>query len=82
MDILNDKLVQNYEKLKIVILYAIKYENDDKIGKMKDILRDQNLKQNSLNLIDYAINYAGKNRRSGDLFFDKNFLSKAQSKIK
>lgn len=70
------------------MLYALKYENDDKIAKMKDILRGMGLTQNSLNLINYIIDYAGKqsslssplgkSKRAGDLFSDKNLLTKAQ----
>lgn len=82
MEILNDRMVQNYEKLKLVMIYALRYENDDKIGKLKDVLRDQQLKQNSLNLINYLIDYAGKAKRSGDLFFNKTLLTKATSIIK
>ena len=44
MEILHDNTIQNYEKLKLVILYAFKYENDEKIARMKDKLRDIGLK--------------------------------------
>lgn len=59
------------------MLYVLRYENCDKISRMKDLLRDQGVKQNSLNLINYLIDYAGKSKRQGDLFSDKNFISKA-----
>ncbi len=38
-DLINNKAVHNFEKVKLVILYALRYENDDKIEKMKDVLR-------------------------------------------
>ncbi|KAM3139618.1 hypothetical protein pb186bvf_008263 [Paramecium bursaria] len=80
--ILEDNSVQKYEKLKLVMLYALRYENCDKIQRMKDGLRDLGVKQNSLNLINYVLDYAGKNKRQGDLFSDKNLLAKASSKLK
>jgi len=38
----------------------LRYEDSDKIAKMKEKLRDFGLEQNSLNLINYAVDYAGK----------------------
>ena len=36
---------------------------EDKISRMKDILRDLGVKNQSLNLINYLLDYAGKARR-------------------
>lgn len=60
---LEDKTLRTYEKLKLVMLYALRYENCDKISRMKDILRDFGVKNNSLNLINFLLDYAGKNKR-------------------
>ncbi|CAD8099685.1 unnamed protein product [Paramecium primaurelia] len=79
---LEDRTIQTYEKLKLVMLYALRYENCDKISRMKDILRDLGVKNNSLNLINYLLDYSGKAKRQGDLFSDKNIFSKAQQKFK
>lgn len=40
IQILRDDKYQEYEKLKLVILYALKYEQDDKIMQMINILRE------------------------------------------
>ena len=45
MELLQNKNIQQFEKLKLVILYALRYENDEKIGKLKDILRDNGISQ-------------------------------------
>jgi len=34
-EILNNKSIHIYEKLRIVLLYSIRYENDDRIKMMK-----------------------------------------------
>ena len=52
MEQLADKNVQNFEKLKLVIMYALRYENDTNIEKMKDRLREGGISQNMLNLIN------------------------------
>lgn len=81
-DVLNDVNVQNLEKLKLVILYAYRYENCDKIERFKEKLREQGLDQRNLNIINYAIDYAGKRKRTGDLFQQKNWKDIVKRKYK
>lgn len=45
------------------MLYALRYENCDKISKMKDILRNLGVNNNNLNLINYLLDYSGKAKR-------------------
>ncbi|KAL4473621.1 hypothetical protein ABPG74_022485 [Tetrahymena malaccensis] len=92
-DILNNPDIPKYQKLKLVVLYALRYsnnknffikylndfkqqinryENDDKIGRMKEELRKNQVNQDKLNYVNYAIEYAGKAKRSGDIFNTKN----------
>ncbi|EAR92468.1 vacuolar protein sorting-associated protein (macronuclear) [Tetrahymena thermophila SB210] len=71
-DILNNPDIPKYQKLKLVVLYALRYENDDKIGRMKEELRKNQVSQDKLNYVNYAIEYAGKAKRSGDIFNTKN----------
>ena len=82
VDILQNKEIQQYEKLKLVILYALRYENDEKVERLKDLLRENKIPQNSLNLINYALEYAGKNKRAGDLFSDKDLYKKVGNLFK
>lgn len=81
-DILNNPEVPKYQKLKLVILYALRYENDDKVGKMKEELRKNQISQQQLNYVNYAIEYAGKSKRSGDLFNTKNVGSRVWNNLK
>lgn len=45
MEMIQNKNNQQYEKLKLVMLYALRWENDEKIEKLKDALRDSGLSQ-------------------------------------
>ncbi|EGR30199.1 vacuolar sorting protein, putative [Ichthyophthirius multifiliis] len=81
-EILNNKQIPKYQKLKLVIMYALRYENEDKIGKMKEKLKELGLTQTQTNLINHALDYAGKQHRSGDLFSTKNTINKYLNKIK
>lgn len=49
LEILQNKEIQQYEKLKLVIIYALRYENDEKIEKLKELLRDNGISQVSSN---------------------------------
>ena len=42
-EILNNNEIPKYQKLKLVIIYALRYENEDKIGKMKEKLKEVGL---------------------------------------
>ena len=95
---LQNKNIQQCEKLKLVILYAIRWESDEKIEKFKDMLRNNNgisqvwlniyltycifPIQNSINLINYALEYAGKSKRVCGLFSERDVINKAQNMFK
>lgn len=49
LEILQNKQIQQYEKLKLVIIYALRYENDDKIEKLKESLRENGITQVKIN---------------------------------
>ncbi len=48
IELLQNKNIQQFEKLKLVILYALRYENDEKIEKLKDMLKANGILQVSL----------------------------------
>ena len=68
------------EKLRLALLFAIRYENDERVSKVKDLLRKQGLIENQVKIIDCLFEYAGKARRTSDLFQNKDLLAKG-SKI-
>ena len=44
--------MKNYEKLRLVLIYALKYENIEEIRKMKDLLEKNGISEKSTNLIN------------------------------
>jgi vacuolar protein sorting-associated protein 45 len=58
-EILNNASVHQYEKLRLVILYCLRYENDDRIQNMKSHLLKIGSSQQSVNLIQMTLDYAG-----------------------
>ena len=66
------------EKLRLALLFSLRYENDEKVFKVKELLRDQGLQENQVKIIDCLIEYAGKAIRTGDLFSNKDALAKGK----
>jgi len=82
MDIL-EKQYERLDKLKLVILYALRYEADAQgIQKLKDKLRTDPVLSDKISLIDSVLRYAGKSQRSGDLFANRDLVNKWTNKVK
>jgi vacuolar protein sorting-associated protein 45 len=82
MEILNGNF-ERFDKLKLVVLYALKYEEDlQGIQKLKEKLRTDPLLVDKIGLIDAALKYSSKSQRSGDLFGNKDFFGVVNKKIK
>ena len=58
------------------MIYALRWEGDEKITKLQDTLRECGVKQQGINLINYVLQIAGKTKRHGDLFGERNLLSR------
>lgn len=67
-DIIEDLDVDNFEKVRLVIIYAIRYEGDSNVKKFKDMLKKNGVKESHISFIDYVLEYAGKKKRSPFLF--------------
>jgi vacuolar protein sorting-associated protein 45 len=69
------------EKLKLVLLFAIRYEEDNfSLNTLKQVMKENNL-SDYLNYIDQLIKYSGHAKRNCDLLNNKDFLSKHLGKI-
>jgi vacuolar protein sorting-associated protein 45 len=77
-EILRDPRYNSMDKLKLVILFALRYENDDRISVFRDSLRACGVREEQIRLIDEIISYAGAQVRSCDLFHNKNMISRAK----
>lgn len=77
-EILEDPDVDNFEKVRLVMIYALRYEGDSNIDKFKTLLKEHDVKDTHIDLIDIVIKYAGKSKRSPFLFSKgSNILSSA-----
>lgn len=83
LTMLNDTSIRFDEKLRLVMLYGLRYEkvrND--LASLKDLLRDKastDAEQNKIKAVEEVLKWAGSSVRGGDLFNNKSFLSKASS---
>lgn len=68
--------VTNMERLRLVLLYALRYEHDTSILQLKQLLLSKGIGEEQIALVDQLLRYAGSHIRSGDLFQNKSFLSK------
>ena len=67
------------DKVKLVLIYSLRYEGDDRIQTLKNMLGENGIPSEQIRLIDSLINYAGVRVRSNDLFNNKNLLARAKS---
>eukprot|EP00927_Polykrikos_kofoidii_P047542 TRINITY_DN41758_c0_g1_i1.p1 TRINITY_DN41758_c0_g1~~TRINITY_DN41758_c0_g1_i1.p1 ORF type:complete len:587 (+),score=116.63 TRINITY_DN41758_c0_g1_i1:107-1762(+) len=81
VDLLRSERVTNMERLRIVLLYALRYEHDSSIQQLKDELRRKEIGEEQVALVDKLLQYGGSHVRSGDLFGNKSFLAQARSAV-
>ena len=79
---LNKEEISKMEKLRLTLLFSLRYENDEKVFKLKELLKKIGLADQQVKLIDYLIEYGGKAKRGGDLFQNKNLLAKGSKMFK
>ena len=76
----NTKL-NNLDKVKLVLLYALRYEGDPSIKTLKMSLEEQNLKE-YVEYLEMIVEYAGRKKRSLDVLSNKDFLAKGKNFLK
>jgi len=81
-EVLAGSQYDHLDKLKLVILYALRYEGDDRISTLKSALIEGGLQQDKTSLVDAVLRYAGTSVRSCDLFSNKNLLARAKNNVK
>lgn len=80
-DMVRGDKITNMERLRLVLLYALRYEHDTSTRQLKDELRQRSIGEDQIELIDQLLRYAGSHFRSGDLFGNKSFLAQAKSTL-
>jgi len=75
VEMINGTSITNPQRLRLVLLYALRYERDSSVDELKKLLRSQGMDDEQVGLVDQLLRYAGSHARSGDLF--KNQTLKA-----
>jgi len=75
VDMLRGSTITSMERLRLVLLYALRYEHDGSVGQLKEQLRSSGIGEDQIGLVDKLLLYAGSHVRSGDLFKNKSLFA-------
>eukprot|EP00301_Raphidiophrys_heterophryoidea_P010210 c15272_g1_i1.p1 GENE.c15272_g1_i1~~c15272_g1_i1.p1 ORF type:complete len:587 (+),score=182.89 c15272_g1_i1:89-1762(+) len=75
-DIIGNPHIPMVNKLRVVMLYALRYEDkgNPNLSGMLDVLRECGAQQHQLQMVNDLLDYAGTSKRGADLFQNKNLL--------
>jgi len=82
MEKLNNPRIQLADKVKLVLLYLLRYENSDDVANMKMALQDQGVDSRKVEQIDALLRYAGENKRAPGLFTAGGLMSTLGRQLK
>jgi len=68
--------VKNADKLRLALLYLIKYESYNEVQEIKSMLQDKGIAGQQLALLDAVLLYAGEAKRAPGLFSSGGIMSK------
>lgn len=82
-ELLRSDRIRNFDRLRLVLLYALRYEHDSSLQQIREELKRANggLDDTEARLPDQLLEYAGSHVRSGDLFQNKTLLAQAKSSL-
>ncbi|KAL8275939.1 hypothetical protein Esti_000055 [Eimeria stiedai] len=81
MQYLKNPDITNMDKLRLVLLYAIRYEGDPSVEPLKGELRRAGVDAEEVLLVDAITQYSSAANRSGDLLQNKSLLAVAKNSI-
>mmetsp|Transcript_24481 Transcript_24481/g.70270 ORF Transcript_24481/g.70270 Transcript_24481/m.70270 type:complete len:580 (-) Transcript_24481:505-2244(-) len=73
--------ITNMERLRLVLLYALRYEHDNSVGQLKDQLRSKGIGEEQVGLVDQLLRYAGSHVRNGDLFQNRSLFAQVSRTV-
>lgn len=71
----------NYDVLRLSLLYALKYEDEEHIKEIKNELSKRNIDKDQISLIDALLIYSNEQTRNNQLFKEQTFLNFAKTTI-
>lgn len=84
MALLNNPRVPNSNKLRLAILYALRYQKaqGNQIATVVDTLIRNGISADKARLVYVMLNFAGADVRQDDLFMNDDFFSRGKSALK
>lgn len=86
MECLGNSRMTNSDKIRLVMIYSLRYEQTPTIRKtlasMVGELRKAGVAEEGLHLISHLKQYAGAQKRSGDVFSNKSFFALASNTVR
>lgn len=79
-DAIADPKIRKNEKVKLVTLFSLRYEDDPLCSQLKQALRMAGL-DSELAQITQMLNYAGRAKRQGELYAKNNFWMKKSKQL-
>jgi vacuolar protein sorting-associated protein 45 len=76
MDKISDPSVQRADKLRLALLYIIRYESYDETAQIRRALIDNGVSGQDSSLVEQMLNYAGETRRAQGLFSAGGLIAK------
>jgi vacuolar protein sorting-associated protein 45 len=67
-DIIASANTSKKEKLRLLLLFALRYEGDSQVFKLKELCRTHGISEQQLEVVSQLVGYAGKGVRKSDLF--------------
>mmetsp|Transcript_50468 Transcript_50468/g.117822 ORF Transcript_50468/g.117822 Transcript_50468/m.117822 type:complete len:577 (-) Transcript_50468:93-1823(-) len=80
-DMIQGDTITPMERLRLALLYSLRYEHDSSNAQLKVLLRKTGISDDQIGLMDDLLRYAGSSVRSGDLFQNKSLLNLAKTTV-
>ncbi|XP_055388398.1 vacuolar protein sorting-associated protein 45-like [Condylostylus longicornis] len=81
LDRVRSPTIPKFEKLRLVLLYALHYENDPYLPNLKDELRKSGIDDSQVEIVDALLSHAGSSSRGSELFQKKDLLQIARNVV-
>lgn len=78
--IINSPKVNPLDKIKLSLIFALRYEDDPYVPSIKSLIEGNNMKEYA-DYFNIMMDFAGKSRRQCDFLSNKDFFAKTQNKM-
>jgi len=80
--LVDDPRISKFDKLKLVMLYSIRYEEGGRVSDLVEALLRNGVEREEVALVSGITEYAGASLRVGDLLGISNFIARARTNLK